>query len=320
MTRFIARKLVHVTLVLLIVSFALAFLLDLTPGDPAYAILGEQATPEQVAQIHQQLNLDAPFYDRYWDWLKGIVQGDFGTSYRTQEKVLAGIWDRVPVTAELVVLTLLVSLIVSIPIGVYTAYRADGKIDRAWQIGSSMLISFPSFVSALLLVWVFAILLKDFPIHFPVTGWTKLKDDVGDNLWHIALPVVTLSFTEVAQYTRLLRADMVTTLQEDYILAARAKGLPTRRILFRHALRPSSLSLVTLAALSMGRLIGGAIIVEYLFALPGLGQYAIQNITSKDVVVVQGIVMFVAICYVLINTLTDVAYGYLDPRVRLRKA
>lgn len=320
MSRLIARKAVHVVCVLFIVSFVLAFLLDLTPGDPAFAILGEQATPEQVARVHEDLNLDDPFYSRYWDWGTNVVQGDFGTSYRTDQKVSDMIMERLPVTAELIVLALLMTLVVSIPIGIYTAFKADGLFDRIWQLAASTLISIPPFVSALVLVFIFSLQLRDTFFQFPVTGWVKLTDDLFDNLWHAFLPALTLALVEIPVYARLLRDDMIATLQEDYILAAKAKGLRTRQILLRHALRPSSFSLITVAALSTGRLLGGAVIVETLFALPGLGHLIVANILTKDVLVVQGIVMFIAIIYVLINSLTDIAYGYLDPRVRAHSA
>jgi peptide/nickel transport system permease protein len=331
-SRYIARKLLHILVVLLLVSFFTAFMLDLTPGDPAYAILGDQATPEQVAQVHKDLELDRPFYQRYIQWLgvghiidskdytTGILQGDFGTSYRTKEKVMDVIKERLPVTLELVVLAVLLALAIAIPIGIFTAYRADGKFDRSWRAASSALISLPPFVSSLILVFIFALTLRHTFFHFPVTGWTRLTDNLPNNLWSAALPVFTLALIEIPAYSILLRADMIATLQEDYILAARAKGLPTMRILLRHALRPSSFSLLTLAALSLGRLIGGSIIVETVFALPGLGQLLVTSITQKDVLIVQGVVMFVAIAYVLLNAFVDVMYHVLDPRVRTTKA
>lgn len=316
LTRTIANKVAQVVGVLLIVSFALTFLLDLTPGDPAYAILGDQATPEQVAVIHERLGLDDPFYERYWNWISGVVHLDLGTSIRTSQPVLDTIIERLPVTAELVVLSLLMAIVMSVPIGIFTAYRVDRLSDRAWQLVSSGLVAIPPFVGALVLVYVFSLQLTGTPFFFPPTGWVPLSDGLSGNLRTAFLPALTLALNEVPAYSRLLRADMVSTLQSDYVLAARAKGLSTSWILFRHALRPSSFSLVTLAALSTGRLMGGSVIVETLFALPGLGGLLVNNIEAKDVVVVQGIVMFIAIVYVLINSMIDVVYAQLDPRVR----
>jgi peptide/nickel transport system permease protein len=318
--RLIARRVVHIVLVLFLVSFALTFLIDLSPGDPAYSILGEEATQEQVDQVHKDLHLDDSVPSRYWRWASDVVSGNFGTSYITKQPVIDAITEALPATAEVVVLTILLSLAVAIPIGVYTAYKPDGRFDRFWALFSSLFISLPSFVVALVLVYLLALLLQDFPIHFPVTGWAKFSESPGENLWYITLPVLTLSLHQIPQYSRLLRADMIATLQEDYIVAARAKGVSTRRILFRHALRPSSFSLVTLAGLNIGQLIGGAVIIETLFAVPGLGQLTVNSVLGRDIAVVQGIVMLVAIVYVVMNNLVDVIYGYLDPRVRVRRS
>jgi peptide/nickel transport system permease protein len=319
-TRVIARRLVHIVLVLFLVSFALTFLIDLTPGDPAFSILGDQATKEQVEQVHKDLHLDDSLPSRYWRWVSGVARGDFGTSFVSERPVMDAILEALPATLELVILTMLVSLAVAIPIGVYTAYKPDSRFDRFWTLFSSFFISLPGFVVALLLVYVFALLLQDFPIHFPPTGWARLSESPAENLWYITLPVLALSLQQIPAYSRLLRADMLATLQEDYILAARAKGVSTRKILFRHALRPSSFSLITLAGVNLGHLIGGAVIIEALFALPGLGALSVNSVFSKDIAVVQGIVMLVAIVYVVVNNLIDVTYGYLDPRVRVRRS
>jgi peptide/nickel transport system permease protein len=320
MGRLVAKKLTHVLCVLFLVSFVLTFLLDLAPGDPAYWVLGDQATPDQVAQVHQELGLDRPFYSRYRDWAADVVRFDFGRSYRTHENVTDSILQRLPVTAELVVLAFLMALIVSIPLGVLSAYKVDSRFDRAWQVISSALVATPPFVSSLLLVFFLSLKLHGSAFSLPATGWVRLTDNPVENLRYAFLPALALALHEIPGYSRLLRADMIATLQADHILAAKAKGLSPRYILMRHALRPSSFSLVTLVALSIGRLIGGSIIVESLFALPGLGQLLMSGILSKDVLVVQGVVMFVAISYVVINSATDLIYAQLDPRVRMRSA
>lgn len=317
MGRFISRKVLHVLVVLLVVTFALTFLIDLTPGDPAYAILGETALPEQVEQVHEELGLDEPVPSRYAAWLTDVMRGDFGSSYRSDQPVGEIVAERLPVTAELALLALVMALAVSIPVGVYTAYRADGRADRLWTALSSTMISSPPFVTALVLVYLLALGLRDTPFGLPATGWVDPADDIGENLRHAFLPASTLALILVPQFSRLLRADMIATLREDYILAARGRGIPTGRILLRHALRPSSLSLVTLAGVSLGALIGGSVIVETLFAVPGIGGVLVEAIASKDIPVVQGVVMFIAVLYVVVNALLDVAYHLLDPRVRV---
>jgi peptide/nickel transport system permease protein len=316
MTVRIGRRVGHIAAVLLLVTMATTLLLNLTPGDPAYVILGEQATPQQVQQVHHDLGLDRPFLVRYLGWLGAVGHGDFGTSIRTRQPVLEAISERLPVTGELAALALLLALLASVPLGIYTAYRADGIGDRLTGAGVSLFISSPAFLTGLFLSFFLALRVG----IFPVTGWTPFATDPLENLHHVLLPAITLALSEVAIFTRVLRADLIATLQEDFILAARAKGLSTWRILVRHALRPSSFSLVTLAGLSLGRLLGGAVIVETLFALPGVGQLVVQSIITKDLVLVQGIVAFVALAYVVINALVDALYAYLDPRVRIAHA
>lgn len=313
MTRVILRRVGHLVPVLLIVSLATMLLLDLMPGDPAYAILGDQATPEQVAAVRHDLGLDRSLPVRYVSWLGDIVTGDFGESYRTGQPVLDAVRDRLPVTLQLAVMALVMSLLVAVPLGVYTAYRASGLVDRGSNVVASLLISSPAFLTALVVSYLFAVRWN----VFPVTGWTKLSEDLGANLRGAFLPSVTLALAEIPVLTRLLRNDMIATLQEDFILSARAKGMPTRVILLRHALRPSSFSLLTLGAISLGRLLGGTVIVETVFALPGLGQLVIQSILRTDFLMVQGVTLLIALAYVLINAVVDVCYVYLDPRVRL---
>jgi len=316
MGRALKARLLHVVPVLFLVSFGSMLLIDLTPGDPAATILGDNATPAQIHELRAQLGLDRPLPVRYASWIGNIVQGDFGRSIRTQQPVLDAITERLPVTIELALLALVMALAVVIPAALYTAYRAGSRADRLGNVVSSSLLSLPSFLTALVLVYLLAL---RFPV-FPVTGWVPFTDDPLENLRSAFLPALTLALTEMAVLTRVLRSDLIATLQEDFILSAKAKGLPTWYVLLRHALRPSSFSLVTLAGLSLGRLIGGAVIVETLFALPGIGQLLVNAILGKDAVTVQGVVLFVALVYVGLNLLTDVLYTVLDPRTRAAKA
>jgi peptide/nickel transport system permease protein len=316
MVRVASAKGIHVLLVLLLVSFATMLLLELTPGDPAYALLGEQATPEQVADVREALDLDRPLFERYGSWVGGIVQGDFGESIRTREPVMDTIRARLPVTLQIGLGAIMLALLLAVPLAVFSAYRAGRAADRAIVTGVSALISAPPYLIALLLSYLFAVEWR----LFPVTGWSPLTAGLGDNLRSAALPTVALVVGVLPGFYRLLRGDLVTTLQSDFILAARAKGLSPRRILFRHALRPSSFSLITVAGLALGQVLTATILVESIFGLPGLGNLMIQSILTKDFVVVQGVVMFVAIVYVLANAGVDLLYTSLDPRVRSRAA
>ena len=313
MLRFIGRRALHLFIVLLLVTLGTSLLLDMTPGDPALAIIGETATPEQIAIVHKQLGLDRPFLARYASWVTKAARGDLGISYRTKQPIWSAIHERLPVTLELAVLTIFFSLLIAIPLGVATAYKQNGLLDRAVAGVLSAFFSSPPFLTALVFVFFLAV-----TVHvFPVTGWVPLSQSVNDNLKHAFLPVASLVVLESAVFSRLLRSDMITTLQEDFVLAARAKGLPTWQILMRHALRPSSFTLMTVAGLSLGRVLGGTVIVEQLFALPGIGLFIINAIYNKDLIAVQGAVLFIATAYVLVNAVVEVSYAWLDPRVRV---
>lgn len=299
-------------LVLVIVSFATSLLLDLVPGDPAVALLGETATPEQVAALHDELRLDDPVLVRYAAWASQVVQGDLGESLRTGESVTSVILDRLPVTGQLTLLAILFAALLAIPLAILAAYRPGGVVDRVMTTITSGFIASPPFLTGVFLIFIFAIKAD----LVPPTGWAPISRGLGPNLERVILPAVTLAVTEAAMFYRVLRSDMITVLREDYILSARARGLPTWYVLVRHALRPSSFSILTLFGLSVGRLLSGAVVVEVLFALPGLGQLLVNSVLSRDLMVVQGVVLFMAVAYVLINRLVDVGYAMLDPRVR----
>jgi len=306
------RRLGQLAAVLLIVSFLTFLMLHLLPEDPAYAILGQNATDQQVEAIHQQLGLDQPFMVQYFHWLGDLLAGDLGTSLRTNQSVTDALLERLPVSIELALLAMLMALAFAIPAGAFAAYLAGGKFDRLVSATAATMVAIPGFVLALLLVYLFA---HQWQI-LPVTGWVPFGEDPVENLRHALLPAVTLAAVEAAVFTRVLRSDMRETLQENFILAAKAQGLPKQSVLWRSALRPSSLSLVTLAGVSLGRLIGGTVLAEIIFALPGVGQLLVQSIYASDVVMVQGIVIVLVTAVVLINLFVDLLYLYLDPRVR----
>jgi peptide/nickel transport system permease protein len=317
MARFVAGKLLHLVLVLFLVSFATYALLDLMPGGIEYSLLGPDATPDQIAQVREQLHLDDPFIVRYTRWLGDAVTGDLGRSYRDNRPVMDDITPRLPVTFELAALAMFISIAIAIPLGVYQAYREGHVADRVAGLGSVLLISVPQFLVAIILITVFAVKLD----WLPISGLARLSDaGLVEHLKSLTLPALSLAFAETAVLSQVLRTDMIGTLKEDYILSARAKGMPTRNILMRQALRPSSISLLTLAALNAGRLLGGAVIVEVLFGLPGLGKMIVDAIGTNEIIKVQAGVLVIATIYVVINTFTDIMYGYLDPRVRHARA
>lgn len=311
--RLVARKLLSVVPVLLAVSFLTFMLVSLLPGCVECQVLGgESYTPEAVEAVREDLRLDDPLPTRYAAWLGDALTGDLGRSYNTRQPVLDAITERLPVTLEIVVLSMVLSVAVSIPLGMATAYRSGGTLDRLVTGGTFGMLAVPNFIMALLLIYLFAVSWG----WFPATGWTYLTDDPVENLRSAFLPALALATSNIAVFTRLLRTDMIATLQEEHVLMARAKGLPTWRILCRHALRPSSFSLLTVSGLTIGNLLGGAVIVEQLFALPGIGRLLFEAIFQRDLLVVQGVVLVITVSFVVVNALVDVLYSVLDPRIR----
>jgi peptide/nickel transport system permease protein len=311
------QKVIPVIATLIAVSFLTFLLTDLLPGDPAEQILGpEGSTPEALAKVRSDLRLDDPLPVRYVTWVADAVQGDLGRSYRTGQEVTAAIRERLPVTLEVGGLAVLFALAGAIPLGMLSAYRAGGPADRGITGASFALLAMPNFMMAILLILVFAVGMG----ALPATGWVRLTDDLGGNLKGALLPALSLAIGELAVYTRLLRSDMIATLQEDYVVLARAKGMPTLWILLRHALRPSSFSLLTVVGLQIGAIMSGSVVVETLFALPGVGRLLVDSIFQRDLVTVQGIALVVAVSYVAVNFIVDLLYSYLDPRIRRGRA
>ncbi|SEP20203.1 ABC transporter permease [Trujillonella endophytica] len=306
------RKVARSLLVVLLVTFMVVALLSLAPGSVATVILGPAATPESVAALNEELGLNDSVFVQYWDWLTNALHGDLGTSLLTDLPVTETIWERLPVTLELALLAQVIALGIAVPLAIAAAARPGSVVDRFTSAISSASLSIPAFVAAPILVYFLALQLD----LFPVSGWNDLSEGIGPNLESALLPAFAIALAEIAAFQRLLRTDLVSTLREDYIAAARAKGMSPTFVMLRHALRPSSFSLITLLAISTGRLLGGTVIVETLFSLPGLGSLVVNSITSRDVVVVQGVVAFIAVVYVALNTAVDVGYGLLDPRVR----
>lgn len=306
------RRAAHLVVVLLLVTVAATALIGLMPGDPAITILGPTATPEQIAAFNAAHGYDQSLPAQYWQWLSGAVTGDLGDSIHSERPVTATLLERLPVTLELTVLALLLSLAAAVPLAVVAAARAGGALDRVLSKAASGLLSVPIFVLGVLLVYVLAVTTG----WFPVAGWAPLSAGLGANLHYVVLPVLALALAEFPAFYRLVRGDVISTLRADFVRTATVRGLPRRYVLLRHVLRPSSLPLVTVAAVTFGRLLAGSIVVESLFGLPGLGGLALQAVPSKDIPVIQGIVVLVAVVYVLINALVDMSYAVLDPRMR----
>jgi peptide/nickel transport system permease protein len=310
--RQVLRRVVYLAFILVIVTFLVSAMLELMPGDPAYVILGENADPEQIEALHERLRLDEPVYQRYLSWLGNAVTGDLGSSIASQQPMTEVIRDRLPVSIQLIIGSQIIALLFAVPTAIYGAYRPGRLVDNVSSVFSFGLLSVPSFVLATVLLLVFAVQLG----WFPIAGYTSFTEDPVANMRSMLLPMLVVATTPAALYQRMLRNDMEATLREDYISLAEAKGLTTTRILLRHALRPSTFSLITLIGLTTAQVVGGSIIVETVFSLPGLGRQMILSIERHDVVAVQAIAAFIAVSYVVINAVVDISYGVLDPRVR----
>ena len=312
MLGFVARRLLYLLPVLLAVSLLTFLIASLLPGDLAYVILGDQATPEKVEALRHDMGLDQPVLIRYVGWLGHILQGDFGRSFRTGQTVLQAVAERLPVSFELMIMAELMGLAIGVPLAIACAAKSGGAFDRFMTSTAFGMLSVPTFLSAILLIYLFAVQLH----WLPATGYVPFSEDPLGNLRFFVLPALTLALAEWPGIMRVLRSDMIATLQEDYIAFAKSKGLKPSRILFVHALKPSSLTLVTITGINIGRLIGGALIVETIFALPGIGRLLVGAIYTRDLVTLQGVVLLVAAGFVIMNFIVDMLYAVLDPRIR----
>lgn len=308
----LGKKACRFVLVILAVSAFTFLMINLLPGDVAYIVGGEEATLEDIEAIRNKLGLDRHIVVRYFIWLKNAVLGDLGTSYLTHEPVLGTIISRLPVTLELLLISQCMALILALPAGIVCAYRSNSVGDRLVNGVGFATLSIPSFVMSLLSIYLFSIHLR----WLPATGYIPLSIDIGANLKSFVLPGLSIAMIEWVVLMRVLRSDMITTLGQNYILMAKAKGLPPWRVLLQHALRPSSFTLITVLGIQIGRHLGEAVIVETIFALPGIGRLMVDAIYARDYQMVQGCVLLITVGYVIVNSAVDLLYTMLDPRIR----
>jgi peptide/nickel transport system permease protein len=311
-----AKKTARFILVVLAVSALTFLMVNLLPGDVAYIVGGEDATQADIEAIRQDLGLDRNLLLRYGIWLKNAARGDLGVSYLTGEPVLGTILARLPVTLELLLVSQFLALLMALPAGIASAYRSGSRFDRLVNTIGFATLSIPSFVMALLAIYLFSIQLR----WLPATGYTPLSVSLVANLKSFILPGMSIAMIEWVVLMRVLRSDMIVTLQQNFILMARAKGLPPWRVLLQHALRPSSFTLITVLGIQVGRHLGEAVIVETVFALPGIGRLLVDAIYARDYLVVQGCILLITIGYVAVNSIVDLIYALLDPRIRTEHA
>jgi len=312
MLNYVIRRVLATIPVMAIVALFVFSLLYIAPGDPAAIIAGDQATPADVERIRESLGLNRPFLIRFGEWAWQILHGDLGTSIFTNLPVAALIAQRIEPTLSLVVVTLVFAVSIAVPIGVVAAWQADTILDRAIMAFAVLGFSVPVFVIGYLLAFVFALQLD----WLPVQGYTPLQDGLEPWIEHLILPALTLGCVYIALIARTTRAAMLEVLQQDYIRTARAKGIGQTGILFVHALKNAAVPIVTVIGIGVALLIGGAVVTETVFAIPGVGRLTVDAILRRDYPVIQGVVLLFSFVYVIVNLAVDLLYTVLDPRIR----
>jgi peptide/nickel transport system permease protein len=310
--KFIARRLLATLPVLVIVAVLVFLLLRLTPGDPAAILAGDAASPDQIAHIRVSLGLDRPIIAQFGIWVSHLLHGDLGESFYFKIKVTDLIAQRLEPTLALSAFTIVIAVLVAVPLGVVAAWRFGGWFDRALMGFSVLGFSVPVFVLAYLLIWLVSLKLG----WLPVQGYKRLGDGFWPFLRHLILPSVTLSVIYIALIARVTRASVIEALGEDYIRTARAKGLPESRVLISHALANAAVPIVTVIGIGVALLIGGVVVTESVYAIPGLGRLTVDAVLARDFPTIQGVILFFSCVYVVVNLLVDLSYVFLDPRIR----
>jgi len=312
--RLVLRRLLATIPVLLLVSGGVFLLIHLTPGDPIDAMMAESVDATVKENLRRELGLDRPLYLQYVSWMGRVLQGDLGRSIRNREPVIENVGRRIRPSLQLAGLAMTISLLIAVPVGVLSAARRNGPVDRAGTTFALFGICMPNFLLALLLIFLFGVTLR----WLPISGYVDPLEEPWDGLRSLVLPAVTLGLALAAVVTRTLRASMLEALAEDYVRTARAKGLSEGAVIRSHVLKNALIPVVTVLGLQLGTLIGGAVITEYVFALPGVGRLVVDAVFARDYPLVQGVVLLIAVGFILSNLAVDLLYGWIDPRIRPR--
>jgi len=311
MAKYLLRRFLQLVVVSFIISVLVFLLVHLLPGDPTTQILGANDTAANRAILLKQLGLNLPLWHQYTIWLNAAFHGNLGTSYLNHESVTHILATGAPVSIELIIISQVLAFAVAIPLALVASRKPNKPVDNISTTATFGLLALPPFVVAPILVAVFAVGLG----WFPATGYTPINQNFAQNIHQMILPSIAITAGSIAVYFRLLRSDLITTLQQDFITMARSKGLSNRRIMWRHAFRPSSFSLLAAAGINIGALIAGTFVVEALFAMPGIGYALVQAVEQRDYLVVQGISLVVAIAFVILQFIIDFIFTIVDPRV-----
>jgi peptide/nickel transport system permease protein len=310
---YILRRLVLLVPVILIVGLVVFMLVHLTPGDPAAVILGDQATPEDVQQLRDTLGLNDPLPVQFVNWFLGVLRLDFGDSIFLGLPVTQALLDRVEPTGLLTIYALIVQLLIGVPLGVIAALKSGSIVDRLMTALAISGAAIPTFFLGIMLILIFAVTLQ----WLPSVGYVSPTEDLWGHVQRMVMPAFALGFSSAGLLARLIRSSMLDVLNEDYVRTAMAKGLSHRAVVIRHALRNALVPAITVVGTSLAALLGGAVVTETVFTIPGMGRLVVQSIGRRDYPIIQGAVMAIAVTYVLVNLLVDILYVYADPRVRL---
>lgn len=311
MLRYTMKRLVSVLPVMLIVSVIVFMIVHLTPGNPAYLILGEESSPESIAQLEKQLDLDKPIVAQFFIWLKNVVTGDLGQSIYSSEPVLDIIWDRLGPTFSLMILSIGLSLMIAIPVATFVVWKRETVLNPLFVFTSLLGVSIPEFWFAILLVIGLGVTI---PL-FPVAGYVAISESFSLWGYHLILPAIVLATVEVGLIARMLRDSMLDEVNQDYTKTVRAKGVKESVVLMKHVFANALIPTTTVIGTMIAGLLGGAVIIETIFTIPGIGQLLIDSIHRRDYPVIQGVILMIAFIYVLVNLVIDLLYTFLDPRI-----
>ena len=314
MTGYVIRRLLSSVPVLLIVSLCVFSLTNLLPGDPVHALLGDEVatTPEVEARLREELGLNDPLPVQYLRWLGNALRGELGTSIQSKQKVTEALGDRLPVTLQLALVAWCIGIAIAVPFGIIAALNRNSWIDQLATVLALSGVAVPAFWMGLMFILVFAVWFK----LLPPSGFVSIWDNPVSALQHLALPAITLGVHQTGTLTRQTRSAMLEVLGQDYVRTARSKGLREQRVVVVHALRNAMLPILTVLGIQAGALVGGTVVVEQVFAIPGMGRLAVSSVFAQDIPVIQGVVLVAASAVLLANLVTDLAYGVLDPRIR----
>ncbi|KGA96010.1 glutathione ABC transporter permease [Alkalihalobacillus alcalophilus ATCC 27647 = CGMCC 1.3604] len=311
--KFILRRVGLMGAILFLVSVIIFSLVNVLPGDPATLILGQEATPEALESLREEMGLNQPLIIQYFEWVTGVLQGDFGHSIRDNTPVTTILVQKIPVTLQLTIMSFFIAIMIAVPVGIISATRKGTLWDYSSTLFALSGVSIPPFFLGILLIFVFAVTLG----WLPPSGYVPLSEDFTRSLMLMILPAITIGIRLSAELTRMLRSSLLEVLQADFIRTGYAKGLLERGVVFGHAFRNALIPVITVSGLQMATFLGGAVITETIFAVPGIGQLVVTSILTRDFPVVQGAVMFMAFAVILINFMVDILYTVLDPRIKL---